>query len=209
MMKNELLSGLYAITDPTLCKTNLLEKVEQAIIGGAQIIQYRNKQAPAQQRLEEASAINTLCQQQQRLFIVNDDVQLANDINASGVHVGQSDASIKQARKILGEEKIIGVSCNNQLQWALDAQHSGADYVAFGRFFTSQTKPDAPQANIDLLKQAKLKLDIPIVAIGGITLETAHSLVAAGADMLAVINAIFSQDDVVSAARQFQQQFNQ
>ncbi len=206
-MKTERLRGLYAITDPELCKNNLIEKVEQAIIGGAQIIQYRNKQASNEQKLEEASAINALSREHQCLFIINDDVQLAKQINASGVHVGQSDASIKQARQILGEHKIIGVSCNNQLQWALDAQQAGADYVAFGRFFTSQTKPDAPQANIELLSEARQQLRIPVVAIGGITSETAGKLVEAGADMLAVINALFAEDDIAAAARQFQRAF--
>ena len=206
-MKNKL-RGLYAITDPKLCATILLNKVEQAISGGAQIIQYRNKQATNQQKLEEASTINTLCQQKQRLFIVNDDVELAKNIDASGVHIGQSDASIKQAREILGDEKIIGVSCNNQLQWALEAQQSGADYVAFGRFFASQTKPDAPQADIELLIAAKQQLTIPIVAIGGITPASASSLIEAGADMLAVINAIFAEDDIAGAAYRFQQQFS-
>jgi thiamine-phosphate pyrophosphorylase len=206
-MMNKRLRGLYVITDPTLCEDKLVEKVEQAIIGGAQIVQYRNKQAPVQQRLEEATSLNQLCQQHQRLFIVNDDVELAARIDADGLHIGQSDASLQQARTILGENKIIGVSCNNQLQWAIDAQQAGADYVAFGRFFNSQTKPQAPQADPDMLTQAKAQLDIPLVAIGGITLENANSLLTAGADMLAVIHAIFSQQDIAEAARQIQQQF--
>ena len=134
-------------------------------------------------------------------------MQLAARIDADGLHIGQSDASLQQARTILGENKIIGVSCNNQLQWAIDAQQAGADYVAFGRFFNSQTKPQAPQADPDMLTQAKAQLDIPLVAIGGITLENANSLVTAGADMLAVIHAIFSQQDIAEAARQIQQQF--
>lgn len=206
-MMNKRLRGLYVITDPILCENKLVEKVTQAISGGAQIVQYRNKQASAQQRLEEATILNQLCQQHQRLFIINDDAELAGRIDANGVHIGQSDASLQQARTILGENKIIGVSCNNQLQWAIDAQRAGADYVAFGRFFTSQTKPQAPQAEPALLTQAKAQLDIPLVAIGGITLKNANSLVTAGADMLAVIHAIFSQPDIAEAARQIQQQF--
>ena len=206
MMNNDL-RGLYVITDPTLCEDQLVEKDRQAISGGAQIVQYRNKQAPPEQRLEEATRLNQLCQQHQRLFIVNDDAELAARIDADGVHIGQSDASLQQARMILGENKIIGVSCNNQLQWAINAQQAGADYVAFGRFFNSQTKPQAPQAEPALLTQAKAQLDIPIVAIGGITVENANNLVTAGADMLAVIHAIFSQADIIEAARQIQQQF--
>lgn len=206
-MKNKQLRGLYVITDPQLCKDNLLEKVEQAIIGGAQIVQYRNKLASEQQRLDEAMALNQLCQKHQRLFIINDDVTLTQQVNADGVHIGQTDTSLQQARKILGEEKIIGISCNNQLQWAIEAQQLGADYVAFGRFFSSQTKPQAPQAEIELLQQAKEQLAIPVVAIGGITPDTASTLLKAGADMLAVINAIFAQTDIAGAARQFRLQF--
>ena len=207
-MRNKQLHGLYVITDPQLCEDNLLEKVAQALIGGAQIVQYRNKLASAQQRLDEAMALNQLCQKHQRLFIVNDDVALAQQVDADGVHIGQRDTSLQQAREVLGSEKIIGVSCNNQLQWAIEAQQAGADYIAFGRFFNSQTKPQAPQAEIDLLKQAKAQLDIPVVAIGGITPDTASTLLKAGADMLAVINAVFAQSDITEAARQFQQQFS-
>lgn len=207
-MKNKQLHGLYAITDPVLCKDKLLDKVSQAISGGAQIIQYRNKLVTSQQTAEEALAINRLCQQHDCLFIVNDDISLAKHIEADGVHIGQSDTGLQQAREILGDKKIIGISCNNQLQWALDAQLAGADYVAFGRFFDSQTKPQAPHADVTLLKQAKQYLDIPIVAIGGITPQTASTLLDAGADMLAVINAIFGQDDIAEAARALQQQFS-
>ena len=207
-MKNKDLQGLYVITDPQLCKDNLFEKVEQAIRGGAQLVQYRNKQASAQQQLEEATTLKQLCQQHQRLFIINDDAELAANIDADGVHLGQSDTSLPQARKILGEDKIIGISCNNQMQWAISAQQAGADYVAFGRFFTSQTKPQAPQAELELLTQAREQLEIPVVAIGGITPETAGNLISAGADMLAVIHAVFSQSDIAAAAHQFQQQFS-
>lgn len=207
-MKNKQLSGLYAITDPGLCKHNLLDKVAQAIDGGANIIQYRNKQASAEQKLEQASALNSLCRQHDCLFIVNDDAELAKTVDAHGVHLGQSDTTIEQARQVLGTDKIIGISCNNQLPWAIAAQQAGADYVAFGRFFASQTKPGTPPAEIQLLQQASKQLEIPIVAIGGITPETAGELLKAGADMLAVINAIFAQDDVAAAARNFQQQFS-
>ncbi|MEJ2142556.1 MAG: thiamine phosphate synthase [Gammaproteobacteria bacterium] len=155
----------------------------------------------------EATAISQLCRQHQCLFIINDDTELALQVDADGVHIGQSDVSLQDARRFLGKEKIIGVSCNNQLQWAIEAQHSGADYVAFGRFFPSQTKPMAPQAEPDLLQQAKTQLSIPVVAIGGITLETAGILLEAGADMLAVIHAIFAKQDVAAAAHEFRQQF--
>lgn len=206
-MKHKRLRGLYVITDPILCKDNLVDKVQQAISGGAKIIQYRNKQAPKQQQLDEATVLSQLCRQHQCLFIVNDDAELAKQVNADGVHIGQNDSSIAKARQVLGKEKIIGMSCNNQLQWAIEAQSSGADYVAFGRFFPSQTKPEAPQVEPDLLQQAKTQLSIPVVAIGGITPDTAGTLLDAGADMLAVVHAIFAKQDVAAAAREFQQQF--
>lgn len=206
MTKHKQLHGLYVITDPQLCKENLVEKVEQAIIGGARIIQYRNKQATPGLQREEAISLNELCRQYQCLFIVNDNVELAKNIDADGVHIGQSDVSLQAARQLLGEEKIIGVSCNNQLQWAINAQQAGADYVAFGRFYPSQTKPQAPQAEPALLQQAKAELTIPVVAIGGITPENADALLEAGADMLAVIHAIFAEDDVAAAARKFPHQ---
>lgn len=202
------LHGLYVITDPELCKTDIVSQVEQALSGGAQIVQYRNKTASAQQQQQEATQLNQLCKKYNCLFIINDDVELAKKIDADGVHIGQSDTTLHQARTILGKEKIIGVSCNNQLEWALAAQQQGADYVAFGRFFASQTKPDAPQANIDLLTKARQQLDIPIVAIGGITPDNANELLQAGADMLALIHAIFAQVDISRAAQQIQQNFN-
>jgi len=202
------LHGLYVITDPELCKTDIVSQVEQALSGGAQIVQYRNKTASAQQQQQEATQLNQLCKKYNCLFIINDDVELAKKIDADGVHIGQSDTTLHQARTILGKEKIIGVSCNNQLEWALAAQQQGADYVAFGRFFASQTKPDAPQANIDLLTKARQQLDIPIVAIGGITPDNANELLQAGADMLALIHAIFAQADISRAAQQIQQNFN-
>jgi len=207
MSMNKRLQGLYVITDPELCKTDIITQAEQALSGGAQIVQYRNKTATAQQKQQEAMQLNQLCQKHHRVFIINDDVALAKMINADGVHIGQSDTTLKQARTILGKEKIIGVSCNNQLDWALTAQQQGADYVAFGRFFASQTKPLAPPATMDLLIQAKQQLDIPIVAIGGITPDNAPELVQAGADMLALINGIFAQPDICRAAQQIQQHF--
>ena len=132
-------------------------------------------------------------------FLVNDDVAIAREVGAQGVHLGQGDSSLVQAREILGDSAIIGISCYNKLELAIRAQEQGADYVAFGRFFSSQTKPSAVQADIDLLIRAKSELSIPIACIGGITAENAKLLVSAGADMLAVINAIFGSKDNVGA----------
>jgi thiamine-phosphate pyrophosphorylase len=141
------------------------------------------------------------------LFIVNDDVTLAKETQADGVHLGREDASLVQARAQLGPKVIIGLSCYNELARVETAQAQGADYVAFGRFFPSRTKPRAVPANLDLLREAKKKLRIPVVAIGGITPENGASLIAAGADALAVIEGVFGQADVRAAATRYSRLF--
>ena len=205
------LSGLYVITDPILCSIDIVSKVEQAILGGAQIIQYRNKNKNENiiksQQLEEASALQALCSQYDRTFIINDNISLALETNADGIHLGQTDGDITSARKRLGDNKIIGVTCHSDLNAALSAQQQTADYVAFGRFYPSRTKPAAPPADIDILQHAKSQLQIPIVAIGGISVENATTLINAGADMLAVIHAVFAQDNIQLAAAEFKKLF--
>jgi len=202
------LSGIYAITDPELMHSNFVSLAEQAIKGGINILQYRNKSATPEQQEQEAAMLVSLCHNNNVIFIINDNVELAIKVNADGVHLGQKDTDIKQARKQLGKNKIIGISCNNQLKLAQAAQQQGADYIAFGRFFNSQTKPSAPQAELTLLSDAKDVIDIPIVAIGGITLETAPQLLNKDIAMLAIIQGIFGQDDVLQAAQKFNEIFN-
>ena len=206
-MRDTRLHGIYAITDPVLCGAKLNEKVLAAIEGGIRILQYRNKQAARDIQHEEASNLLALCRQHDVLFIINDDVELAADIAADGVHLGQQDRALIKARQHLGKDKIIGISCNNRFDYALAAQHQGADYVAFGRFFPSQTKPQAPQADMFLLQRASTELQLPVVAIGGITPDNGRQLIEAGADMLAVIHGIFAQDDVRQAAQRYAELF--
>ena len=202
------LSGLYAITDQTLGQGDkLYTQVQAAIMGGARIIQYRDKSSNQVQREEEATQLLTLCRTHNIPLIINDNLALASQINADGVHLGRDDISLQQARKELGASAIIGISCYNNLQHALDAESAGADYVAFGRFFNSATKPHAVKAEIDLLRQAKKALSIPMVAIGGITPENGAQLVQAGADMLAVIQGVFAQQNIQTACRQFAKLF--
>jgi thiamine-phosphate pyrophosphorylase len=208
MLMNKNLTGLYAITSPELMSTDLIEKAEQAIIGGINILQYRNKIANYVQQEQEASALAHLCKKHNVIFIINDNVELAIEVNADGIHLGQKDIHIQHARKLLGENKIIGVTCNNQIELAQKAQAQGADYVAFGRFFNSLSKPSAPQAELSLLSEAHKLITIPIVAIGGITHELAPLLLKEGADMLAVIHGIFGQEDILTTTRQFAQLFN-
>ncbi len=204
-MQKKTLTGLYAITDGG--QTDLAHQVALALGGGVRIIQYRDKSSDLARRLTQAKELSAICQKQDAIFIINDDVELATAVNADGVHLGRDDPDISSARKQLGLDTIIGVSCYNRLDLARSAQDAGADYVAFGRFFPSKTKPHAVQAEISLLIQAKKALHIPIVAIGGITPENSASLIQAGADMLAVIQGLFGQKDIRATAEKFNQQF--
>ena len=202
-MRMTKLKGLYAITDPKLMGSDLIYKAEQAILGGINILQYRNKTAPLEQQEKEAQELAELCKKNNVIFIINDDIELALKVNADGVHIGQRDTQLLHARNKFGNDKIIGVTCNNKIELALEAQKNGADYVAFGRFFNSETKPSAPPAELSLLSEAKKSISIPIVAIGGITHKSAALLLKEGAEMLAVIHGVFGQDDILSATRKF------
>ena len=203
------LTGLYAITDNSLLhQRGIVPSVEMAIKGGARIIQYRDKTLEHERRFSEAAELKELCLKHNVLFIVNDDVDLAIAVNADGVHIGKDDESIHQTRAKLKSHQILGASCYNSLCRAQDAEEAGVDYVAFGRFFTSSSKPQAVQANIEVLEKAKLDLSIPIVAIGGITADNGNALIAAGADALAVIGAVFAAQDIESAAHNISSLFN-
>jgi thiamine-phosphate pyrophosphorylase len=194
------LRGLYVITDNRLTPHDQLqESVEQALRGGARIVQYRDKQSTEAQRLEAANALNRLCREYDALFIINDDVQLAKHCAAHGVHLGKDDEVLASARDFLGANFLIGASCYNRIELAEEAVKAGADYIAFGRFFASATKPDAVQADTALLQQARA-LNVPVCAIGGITKANAAELIAAGADMIAVVEGVFGQPDITAAA---------
>jgi len=201
------LHGLYVITDRALMGADLLVQAEQAIAGGARLLQYRDKDSNPARQEQQAGALAQLCKQHGVIFIINDNPELAVNVCADGVHLGQSDADITSARQMLGTDKIIGITCHASLKAALTAEKAGADYVAFGRFFPSQTKPDAPPAEIDILQQARRKLSVPIVAIGGITPDNGGALIAAGADMLAVIHGIFGATEIEQAARRYAELF--
>lgn len=207
-MRHPSLSGLYVITDPGLIRADrLAPSVEQAIAGGAALVQYRDKRPTSDIRHREADLLAALCRQYNVTFIVNDDIALAADVNASGVHLGRDDPDIRAARRLLGQKAIVGISCYNDIERARKAARAGADYLAFGRFFPSRTKPAAVPADIELLRQARKEFSLPLVAIGGITPENGAQLVAAGADMLAVIHGVFGQPDVESAARGYSELF--
>ena len=202
------LSGLYAITDGRLSTDGkLIQAVSEAIAGGARIIQYRDKSGDQARRTNEARQLLQLCRQHHATLIINDDVALAAKIGADGVHLGRDDGNIESARQQL-PKGIIGVSCYNDWQRAQAATQSGADYIAFGAFFPSSTKPDASRAEPTLLRRVKQELNVAVVAIGGITAENGAPLIAAGADMLAVVQGVFGQPDIRQAARQYTDLFN-
>ena len=198
------LRGLYVITDRALAGGRALPfLVEDALAGGARVVQYRDKTTDAARRHAEAAALAVLCRDAAALLIVNDDVELALAVHADGVHLGRDDAAIAAARARLGPDRVIGVSCYDRFELALAAQEAGADYVAFGSFHPSPTKPAAVRADLSLLARGRRELALPLVAIGGITPENGRALVVAGADMLAVINAVFGAADVRAAAAAF------
>ena len=198
------MKGLYAITDAGLTPGDtLLPAVAAALRGGVRIIQYRDKTAATDDRQRRAAALLELCRAQGALFIVNDDIELAAEVGAAGVHLGKTDPDLHMARKRLGPGALIGLSCYNELPRAQTAAEQGADYVAFGRFFPSHTKPEAVAASPDLLLHARRVLGLPLVAIGGITPDNGGRLIAAGADMLAVVHGVFGQADIEAAARRF------
>ena len=181
-----------------------MEQVNAAIQGGARIIQYRNKH---QLDPDIALALAKLCRQNMIPLIINDSIELA--MFADGVHLGKDDGDVAAARQTLGNNAIIGVSCYNDLQRAIEAEHAGADYIAFGSMFPSSTKPHAVPASLALLEQAASVLTIPIVAIGGITPQNAASVILAGAHAVAVINAVFAAPDITRAAQQFSALFTE
>jgi len=204
------LRGLYAITDSSLIAPGrLLEAVSCAITGGATVIQYRDKGLDGPRRESDARDLLVLCRSHGVPLIINDDVALAQSVGADGVHLGRDDIPLAEARHILGGAAVIGVSCYNNFELAVTAQAEGADYIAFGRFFASQTKPGAVQASMDLIRRAKVTLAIPVAAIGGITPDNGAVLVEAGVDMLAVVGGLFGQPDPRRAARRYTQLFEQ
>lgn len=196
--------GLYAIADSSvLSEEELLEKVNIVLENGAAMLQYRDKAGVFKYAVE----MKQLCNQYNIPLIINDSLQLAKQLDADGVHLGKDDSDLKTARDFLGNEKIIGVSCYNDLNRAIQMQAMGATYVAFGAFFSSHTKPLAVQANLELLKEAKKQLSIPVVCIGGITLENADQLISNGADYLAVIQGLFKSHDLAKTTQQFSAKF--
>ncbi|RXZ41993.1 thiamine phosphate synthase [Crenobacter cavernae] len=194
------LDGLYAVTPDTPDSDWLMPRVSAVLAGGARIVQYRSKSHDAGLRREQATEIQALCREHRALFIVNDDVSLAERLGADGVHVGRGDTSVTEARRLLGPQAIIGATCHDRPELARQAITAGASYVAFGAVFPSATKPDVVSAPLTLFADLP-PLGVPVAAIGGITVENASLAWRAGTNMLAVIAGLFYSADPATAAR--------
>ena len=199
----ESISGLYAITPDEPDTALLAEKVRLALAGGARAIQYRNKTAATNLKRTQCRALLKLCRSAAVPFIVNDDLALALEIDADGVHLGAEDGDLAAARKLLGKGRMLGASCYDRIGLALAAAQAGVDYVAFGSVFGSVTKPGAVRAPQTIFSRARKEVGLPLVAIGGITLQNAADVYAAGADSLAVISALFDAADIAGSAAGF------
>lgn len=205
-MTRKPLRGLYAVTPEALSGAALYRAAEAACGNGAVVLQYRNKSADAQRRRADADALRAITTVCGALFVINDDVELAKACGADGVHVGRDDGGPAQARKALGCDALIGVSCYDDPALARGAARDGADYVAFGSMYASSTKPAAPPASIGRFAEVA-DLGLPRCAIGGITLARAPELIAAGADLLAVVSDLFDAPDIAARARAYAKLF--
>jgi thiamine-phosphate pyrophosphorylase len=205
------LRGLYAVTTDDRLLPRLSALVEAALQGGARLLQYRNKQAPAPLRRAQAAEMVRVCRAYGAKLIINDDVRLAVEIGADGAHVGRGDLSgrdLATVRKTLGPKRVLGVSCYNDLERVDAAAKAGADYIGIGSMFSSITKPDATLASFELLAEAKRRFGGPVAAIGGITIKNAPQVIAAGADMVAVVSDLFNAMDIGHRAEKFQKLFD-
>lgn len=197
--------GIYAITDTSL-GDELLAKARLALIGGVRVLQYRDKSSDQAKRLLEASALAALCREFGAVFIVNDDIALAQAAGASGVHLGQSDGQVAHARAVLGPTAIIGVTCHNDLSLARKATATGADYLAFGAMHTSPTKPQAQRCSLEVLRAARAEFSLPLVAIGGISVDTIAPIRDAGANAIALISELWRSEDILAHSQRLTQE---
>ena len=195
-MKKTLLTGIYAITPDNLEKEQLYKRVKKLLQNGVRIIQYRDKLRSFEDKLIISKQLKDICQNFDSLLIINDDIHIAKEINAHGVHLGQKDISCNEARNILGSSPIVGISCQNNLELALKAQCEGADYVAFGSIFKTSTKKDVVYCSLEDLKDFVKKIEISSVAIGGINLRSFQKVKRSGVDMIAMSSELFLQKEI-------------
>lgn len=208
MRDSFIIKGLYAITPDMADSNSLFLKTQLAIEGGAFMVQYRSKIQDRDVKIQQCAAILRLCREYKIPCIVNDDVDMCRVLEADGVHLGEKDDNIAEVRSILGENVIIGSSCYDQLNRAKLAQKEGASYVAFGAMFETSTKPNAPRATLELLREAKSQIQIPIVAIGGITMNNAHDVIETGIDAIAVINSLYESNSIKETAETLSSMFH-
>jgi len=208
MRDSFIIKGLYAITPDSADLNTLIQKTQLAIEGGAFMVQYRSKILNRDVKMQQCAAILRICREYDIPCIVNDDVEMCRVLEADGVHLGENDDNIAEVRRILGEDSIIGSSCYDQLNRAKQAQKEGASYVAFGAVFPTPTKPNAPRATLELLREAKSEIQIPIVAIGGITMNNAHDVIETGIDAIAVITSLYESNSIKETAETFSQMFH-
>lgn len=202
--------GIYAITDPALLPDErLFTGVEQALAGGIRWIQYRDKTATTEQQLRRAKELVRICGDYEAHLIVNDEINVALESGATGVHLGQDDDSINLARQRLGATAVIGATCHDRLATAVHAHRQGASYVAFGRFFPSATKPEAPCAPMDILQEATAEIPCPVVAIGGITPDNMQDVIRGGAHAIALCHSLFAGHDINRTARRLVELFHE
>lgn len=201
------LKGLYVVTPDWDDTDKLVAATVEAIAGGASLVQYRHKTASAAQRQQQASVLLQVCRQHGVPFIINDDVDLCLSLDADGIHVGGTDASVAEVRALVGPDKIVGASCYGNLQLARDAWQAGASYVAFGGFYPSRVKKYDFRTAPEIVAESKRDIPLPVVVIGGMTQENCLPLIAQGSDMVAAISSVYMTGNVVEAARQFAKLF--
>ena len=197
------IKGLYAITPDEKNLSILKSKVASSIKGGAKLVQYRSKILSKNDQKKQAEEIKKICDYYQIPLIINDDIELCSILDADGVHLGENDENLEKARFILGPEKIVGVSCYNSIDRVKISQDKGATYIALGACFQSATKPNAPIASADLIALVLKNFQVPLVAIGGITLENIDLIIKEGVECCAVINSLFKSQDIEGTAKQF------
>jgi thiamine-phosphate pyrophosphorylase len=203
------MKGLYLVTPDWDDTDKLLAATEQGLLGGASLLQYRHKTAGDDLQQEQARALLALCRRYGVPFIINDHLALCEMIDADGLHVGGTDASVAAVRTLLGKDKIVGASCYGDLELARHSAAAGASYVAFGGFYPSRVKKYAVTTQPDILTRARAELTLPFCVIGGMTVENSKPLVALGADMVAAISSVYGADDQRTAAANFVRLFSQ
>ena len=197
-----IIKGIYAITPDQINSEILLKQVKDCCEGGVNVLQYRSKILSWKQRLEQAKEVKKITDDYKIPLIINDDVDICGHLDAFGIHLGKFDENIKNARRVLGHDKYIGLSCYNDIERVEMAIYNEVNYIAMGACFATKTKPKAPTVTLDTLKLVLNKYDIPMVAIGGINLDNISFLKENGIYCFALINSIFSSPDIVKTIKQ-------